>query len=409
MNKEKLYELKAQRAEAVKKAGELLDAGQMEEHQSEMERVKGFNGQIKAVEKLLEEQERFADQGGVPGGNGGTPTVEKAGEGADPYEKAVKSFAQAARKQFRVEKAAGDMMQEQVDADGGYIVPQDIVTRIIKLRDAKESLLSEVTVVPVRTKSGRRTFQKRSQHTGFSTVAEGSKYSKVAGPQFSVLSYNIEKRGGVLPVTQELMEDSDNNISAVAEEWLGDEARVTGNKEILAVIQAKSQTDLVDLDGILAAWVGLGSTFRATSKLITNDDGLLFLGTLKDQNGRYLLTPNPAQPQQLQLVIGPHVLPVKTYDNDTIPSSGTKIPMILGDLKEGVVYWDRRQFTIRVSDVAVVGNLNAFEQDLILWKGSLRDDCTERDGEAYIYGYIDTAPAPVPDPDDGGGSEDMGG
>lgn len=48
---------------------------------------------------------------------------------------------------------------------------------------------------------------------------------------------------------------------------------------------------------------------------------------------------------------------------------------------------------MKVSDVAVVGELNAFEQDLTLWRGSLRDDCTERDGDAYVNGYIDTAAA----------------
>ena len=105
------------------------------------------------------------------------------------------------------------------------------------------------------------------------------------------------------------------------------------------------------------------------------------------------MTPNPAEPKQLQLCVGPYILPVKTYDNDTMPSTGTKIPMILGDLMEGIAYWDRRQFTIKVSDVASVGELNAFEQDLTIWRGSLRDDCTSWDTEAWVNGYIDTAAA----------------
>lgn len=53
----------------------------------------------------------------------------------------------------------------------------------------------------------------------------------------------IKKRGGYLPVINELLEDSDNNIAAIAKEWLADEARVTANKEILAVIQAKEAED----------------------------------------------------------------------------------------------------------------------------------------------------------------------
>ena len=101
----------------------------------------------------------------------------------------------------------------------------------------------------------------------------------------------------------------------------------------------------------------------------------------------------PVDPKQLQLCVGPHILPVKTYDNDTMPSSGTKIPFIPGDLYEGIAYWDRQQFAVKVSDVAVVGELNAFEEDLTIWRGSLQDDCTRWDNYAFVNGYIDTAAA----------------
>ena len=389
MNKQKLYELKDLRKQALDAAEAAMEAENAEEYAAKMEEVKGFNSQIETVEKFLEEKSRFM------GETGAQPGLEKT-QKTEPYSEAVKAFAAAARAGFPAAKAAGDKMSEGIDADGGYTVPKDIVTRIISLRDAKESLLSEVNVVPVTTKSGRRTFKKRGQHTGFQTVAEAGKFGKTATPQFSTVDYDIEKRGGYLPVTNELMEDSDNNIAAVAEEWLADEARVTANKEILDIINTKTATDLTDLDGILTAWIGLGSTFRATSRLYTNDDGLLWLSTLKDANGRYLLSPNPADTKQLQLAAGPHALPVKTYDNDTLPTVGTKIPMILGDLKEGIAYWDRRSFSVKVSDVATVGELNAFEQDLTIWRGSLRDDCTAWDDTAFLNGYIDTSAAPTP-------------
>ena len=382
--KQKLYQLKATRAEALKTAETAAVEGRMEDYEAEMAKVKDFNGQIDRVEKLLEEQERFGGQGPTP-----VPGVEPEPE-LKGYEAAVKAFAEAARAGFPKTKAAGDFMSESVNADGGYTVPDDISTKIIQFRESKESLMDEVTVIPVTTKSGRRTIKKRGQHQGFATVAEAAKFGKAATPQFTTLSYEIEKRGGYLPVTNELLEDSDENVAGIVEEWLGDEARVTANKEILAVIFAKAAQDLKNLDGILTAWVGLGSTFRATSKLITNDDGLLWLGTRKDANGRYLLTPNPAEPQQLRLCVGPHTLPVKTYDNDTIPTKDGKIPMILGDLKEGVIYWDRRVFSVKVSDTAVAGDFNAFEQDMTIWRGSLRDDCTARDDEAFVNGYIAT-------------------
>lgn len=385
--KQKLYDLKHQKQQKIDAAKALALDGktQDETYKNLMTEIDGFTSQIKATEDLIAEEEKNADPtGGMGGGVPGAQT--EIG-----YQKAVKAFAAAARSGFPKEKSAGDMMQEVVDADGGYMVPEDIVTSVIRLRDAEESLLNEVTVYPVTTASGKRTYKTRQQHAGFQTVAEAGKTPKTATPQYAIMKYEIEKRSGYLPVTNELMEDSDQNITAEVENWLAGEARATANKEIMAEVKKKEATDLANLDGILTNWVKLGSAFRNTSKLITNDDGLAWLGTQKDKNGRYLLSPNPADPKQLNLCVGPYVLPVKTYDNSTIPTEGTKIPMILGDLKEGVAYWDRRQLSIKVTDTAVVGTLNAFEQDLTLWRGSLRDDCTLRDSAAFINGYIDTA------------------
>ena len=176
INKQALYQLKADRMKSVNAADAALEEGRMEDHDAEMEKVKGFNAQIDRVEKLLAERERFGAQDLGPKG-GTDPKVTQEPE-AKGYEAAVKSFAAAARNGFRVDKAAGDMMQEGVNADGGYTVPGDIVTKIISLRNAKESLLDEVRVVPVTTKSGRRTIKKRGQHQGFATVAEAGKDRK---------------------------------------------------------------------------------------------------------------------------------------------------------------------------------------------------------------------------------------
>ena len=387
INKQYLYQLKADRAEALKAAEAALNEDKMEEHAAKMKEVEGFNTRIEAVEKTLAEQERFGG-GELPEG-GKTPGVAPEPE-LSGYEKAVKSFAAAARAGFPVNKALEGMMNEGSDPDGGYTVPEDIVTKILQLRQSRESLLDLVSCTKVTTRTGRRTLQKRSQATPFLTVEEAAKIGKLATPQFTTKEYSIKKRGGYMVVTNELLADSDSNIVAVVQRWLADHDRITANKLILDQIHTKTAQDLSNLDGILKAWVSLGSVFRPTSHLITNDDGLLWLGTLKDGNGRYLLTPNPADPHQLRLVLGPHTLPIKTYDNLTIPTEGGKTPMLLGDLKEGIHFWDRQQMSILVSNVASVGDVNAFEQDLTLWRGLLRNDCTTWDDEAFINGYIKT-------------------
>lgn len=392
VNKQMLYQLKADRAEALKAAEEALEAGNMEAHTAKMAEVETFNGKIDATEKLLAERERFQEeQEEDEAKQKAKPGLEQE-EKEDSYEAAVKAFAAAARKGFHVEKAevgaaAGDKLMEGSDPDGGYTIPHDIVTKIIHLRQAKESLLDLVGYTTVKTFTGRRTFQKREEATPFLTVEEAAKIGKLATPQFTTLEYSIKKRGGYMVVTNELLSDSDNNITAVVQSWLADHDRVTANKLILDKIHSKTAKDLTNLDGILDAWIGLDE-FMGDAALITNRDGLFWLGTLKDNNGRQLLTPNPADPKQLRVSVGPYTLPVRHYSNKTIATTGGKIPMVLGYLKEGIMFWDRQLMSVLESKTAVAGDFNAFEQDVTLWRGLLRNDCTLWDDAAFINGYI---------------------
>lgn len=306
----------------------------------------------------------------------------------------VKAFADAARNGFRKD------MSEGSNADGGYTVPEDIVTRIERYRSAKASLRDLVRVVNVTTNKGARTFKKRATVTGFSKVLENGKFAKKNTPQFERLAYTIDKFGGYFVLSDEVMEDSDENLVNLVVELIGDEARVTDNVEILAAIKANktSPTNLKDMDGIKNALnVTLGQAFKPTSKIITNDNGLQWLDTLYDQNGRPLLSPSPADPMQMRLACGATtvplvVLPNSDFENLTV-SSKSVIPFIIGDLNEGFVVWDRRRVTLTQSKTASVGTdedgYNAFEQGGLLIRADERADYTVRDDQAFVLGYID--------------------
>lgn len=323
-----------------------------------------------------------------------TPT-DKELEEKDAKNKEVdslKQFGQDARNGFKVNKAT---MVEGTPADGGYTVPEDIQTRINTWRESKASLLNLVRVEKVKTNKGQRTFKKRAQQSGFTKVGEGGKIGAGATPQFERLDYEISKYAGYFPVTNELLADSDANIGSTLIEWIGDESRVTANKLILDV--AKTFTaEVIDpknpIDSIKEILnVKLGSAFKGTSKIITNDNGLQFLDTLKDADGKYLLQPNPAEPMKMQLCAGTTTIPVVVIPNADLPNDTTKIPFIIGDLNEGVVYWDRQQMSITVSNTAMIGELNAFEEDLTLYRAIEREDVTKRDDQAVRYCTLDTA------------------
>jgi HK97 family phage major capsid protein len=211
------------------------------------------------------------------------------------------------------------------------------------------------------------------------------------------LDYEISKYAGYFPVTNELLDDSDANIASTLIAWIGDESRVTRNKLILEALDAKEKTALEGLDDIKKALnVTLGQAFKPTSKIITNDDGLQYLDTLKDSMGRDLLQPDPTEPANMRLRAGATVVPIKVIPNADMPSNTSEagkriVPMIIGDLKEAVKFFDRKQLTIMTSNIAAVGELNAFEEDLTLYRAIEREDVQTKDLEAVVYGEITLA------------------
>ena len=301
----------------------------------------------------------------------------------------VAEFANAARQRFR---NAG--MKEGTPADGGYTVPEDIQTRINEYREAQASLISLVDVENVTTNKGQRTFKKRAQQTGFVKVAEGGKIGAGVTPQFERLSYEIEKYAGYFPVTNELLSDSDANIVGALTAWIGNESRITRNKLILTTLGTKEKTPIKTLDDIKKALnVTLGQAFKPTSRIVTNDDGLQWLDTLKNEKGEYLLQPSPADPMQLRLCAGATTIPVTVVPNADLPTATDKIPFIIGDLKEAVKFFDRNQISIMASDIASIGTLNAYEMDMTLFRAIEREDCVLKDKEAFVYGEITVAAA----------------
>ena len=282
-------------------------------------------------------------------------------------------------------------MNEGTGADGGYTVPDDIVTKVNKYKEERFSLKNLIDYEAVTTKSGRRTYKKRSQHTGFAEVAEGGKIGKAAKPQFEVVNYNIKKYAGFLPVTNELLEDSDAAIAQTIIEWLGEEDIATENAQIIAAINKKSATPFAGLADLKKAVNVTLAAFAGSVKVITNSDGLQYLDTLEDSDGRSILKPNPAEPLAMSLAVGVRSIPLVVVPNDILKTESNAIPFIVGDLKEYCKEFDRKQLTIDNSGVASIGDFNAYEQDMQLFRGIKRADWQVKDAAAIVRGTITPA------------------
>lgn len=386
MNK-KLLELLNQINTKKQEVIDLANAGKIEEAKKAKEELKTMQDKFDLLKDMLE-PENFNPGNSNPGTgvSGGVKPVNVN------YNHAVHDFAEAARYLFKNASSSN----EGTKADGGYTVPEDIKTEINRYREAEFSLQSLVDTEKVTTDSGRRTYQSRKSHTGFNLVTEGAKIKGVEPPKFATIEYTIKKYSGWLPVTNELLADSDANITNTLIEWLGKEDTATRNRLILEIMQGVTATALKNLDDIKKVInVTLGSAFSATSKIVTNEDGLNWMDNLKDTTGRYLLKPNMDQtsPIKYQLAVGATnipivVVPKEILKSDTTTAKKRGIPILCGDTKEAVKVFDRQKLSILGSNTASVTDFNAYEQDMTLFRGILRMDVVKKDEKAFVNGVI---------------------
>lgn len=362
MNKE-LRELLEKINNKKEEAKGLLNSGKVEEAKVLRDEMLTLQNKFDIAKDLYEQEKEQIENK--------QPSQPKAKE-------QKKEFINAVRTKFK------NAMSEGSNEDGGYTVPQDIKTKINELRESKNALQNYITVEPVETKSGSRTFKKRSQQTGFVEVDENGVITEKGTPQFTNLPYNVKKYAGFFKVTNELLKDSDQAIENTLVRWIGDESRVTRNKLILTALNTKAKTAITSADDIKYAYnVQLDPAFHNTAILLTNQDGFNYLDTLKDDSGNYLLQPSISSPTGKKFG-NMDVVMVSNKDLPNDTTEGTKVPMIIGDLKEAVVMFDREELSIKASDVAG----DAFTTDNTLFRAIEREEVKLRDEEAFVYGQV---------------------
>lgn len=354
--------------------------------------AENFDDAEKEMENLTNLQRKF-DLLNVVSVDEKKEEVKDMAEAIKPVETvdAVKAFADAARAGFK------NLASEGVPSDGGYTVPQDIQTKINQYKEAEFSLQSLVTTESVSTVSGARTYMTRAEHKGFSAVGEGAKIGATEEPKFERIEYNVKKYAGYLPVTNELLEDSDANITSTLVEWLAKEDIATRNSLIVKAVKDSGSRELIesvdDIKRIIN--VTIGPAYAGSVAIVTNESGLQFFDTLKDKNGRPLLTPNANanSPMDMVLAVGARSIPLVIVPSSVLPNDeqNDMATFIIGDLKEAVRLFERKGIQIMTSNTAAVGTLNAYEQDLTLFRAVERFDCQIVDQKAFRYGILNIA------------------
>lgn len=280
----------------------------------------------------------------------------------------------------QVVDAVGSLI-EGTPASGGFIVPVDAQTKINELKRTLNPLSGIVRIENVNTLSGTRVLEATADMTPFVNVAEMAQIDETDAPTFTQIKYTVAKYAGILPISKELLADTDQNLLTYVYNWLAKKSVVTENTKIVSVLNGLSKSPVAKLDDVKKILnVTLDPALSLLSTVVTNQDGFNYLDTQKDTQGDYLLQPNPLDPTQ-KMLFG---RPVKVVSNKTLPTDTGKAPLIIGSMTDAVVLFDRQAITLQGTDIGG----NSFLRDSYDIKAVTRFDVQPFDPQAAVFGQI---------------------
>ena len=379
-------ELRQLMAEKQTHIQNLLADNRIDEAESATEELKAIRREFDIVQTMIDVVPAAAPFGGVPQQEEAKDVdtthvfAQLLRNRHDSLSDTELSFA----KSMAVRNAAN--MNEGTGEAGGFIVPTDEQTKINELKRALNPLSALVRVENVNTMSGTRVLEKASDMTPFASVAELAAIGEIDGPKFTQVKYAIKKFAGILPISEELLADSDQNLLAYVNGWLAKKSVATENAQILAVLKTLTKAPLTNLDGIKEILnVTLDPTISLMSSVLTNQDGFNFLDKQKDTDGRYLLQPNPLDSTQ-KLLFGKPVTVVsnKVLPTDASVASTKKAPVIIGSFTDAVALFDRQATTLTGTSVGG----DAWKRDSYDVKAVTRIDVQKFDDKAVVFGEL---------------------
>ena len=241
-------------------------------------------------------------------------------------------------------------LSEGVNADGGYLFPDEFRSEIIRDIADQPRMRNEVTIIPMRRDvMNIPTLASRPQVTW--TDENATKSTTTA--HFGQVTLTVKKMAAILYASDELIDDSTeidivNFIIGLFSEAIGEEEdrviwRGNGTTEPTGIVGNIGTTltsdGNMDLDEFLNLLYELPARYQANAKFYAHRQLIRDMRKLKDSNNRYYWAEPVAQG------LPPTFYGYPVIETNVIPVS----EIYFGDLKK--TYWlgDRQQMTVKVS------------------------------------------------------------
>ena len=285
-----------------------------------------------------------------------------------PEENEVRGFAQYI-------KTKGEVRTGVTTTEAEAIIPVDVITKARKLPETVVNLRNLVNEVQVKTGSGSYPILLPNKAI-LTSVEELAKNPELAAPQFEKVNYEVATYRGQIPVSEEALQDSDDNLAGIIAEHIQRQGLNTTNSQIAAKFKTATAKTVKSLDDIKTL---LNVTIEPAynTMFVVSQSFFNALDQMKDNEGRYLLQQDITVASGYKL-LGREV--VVLADNVIGTAAGDKVAFV-GDPSSFITMFKRAETTARWIDNEIYGQLLAI---------FMRFDVEVVDKNAGFYVTLDT-------------------
>lgn len=256
-------------------------------------------------------------------------------------------------------KSKGAKRDNVKSDDAGVTIPHDIKYIPEKEVNTVQDLSQLVQKEKVSGPSGEYPILKRA-NAKFSTVAELEANPELAKPEFKSIEWKVQTYRGSIPISQEALDDSVANLTAIVSENINEQKINTLNERIGTVLKSFNPTTVSNVDD-LKSIINIKLDPGYDRQIICTQSFYQKLDTLKDGNGRYLLQDSIINTAG-NTVLGMNITVVR---DDLLGVNGDAKAFI-GDIKRGVFFADRTDVSVQWIENQIYGKylMGAFRFDV---------------------------------------------
>lgn len=328
---------------------------------TDVEAINGLNEEFEGLKKNIEAKEKLESMVAVAS----TPVRKTASEpvaAAPKYEVAApknngfKTFGEFLNSvkrasQGEMDKRFVNTMSTGVDAEGGFLVPEEFMTDVTKTLQSQESLLAKTRQFIVSSNNLTLPKDESQPWTGgvqASWLGENAQYTATTPNTLAEVSFKLNKIGALMHVTEELISDAvalESYIRGMAPMAIMhkiNEAIISGNGvskpsgilgstfTIEVAKEAGQAADTVVAKNIIKMYSRMLPLSRANAVWMVNPAVEEQLRFMKDDAGNYIYLAPGSQMNQAPygLLLGRPVLPMI----GAMPALGDKGDIIFADL-----------------------------------------------------------------------------